>query len=108
MLIGSWAFSRPSKGDCGREKQSQREDEDLQRHIQPKKIVFKTNLKFCETKFSRGYIHLGHLLMSKSKMGKQRKRDGQKTDGHCKLKEASETCNGVSRMQLLRGSGPWE
>lgn len=47
---------------------------------QPKKIVFKAHLKLCETKFSRGYIHLGHLLMSKSKMGKQRKRDGQKTD----------------------------
>lgn len=52
MLIGSWAFARPSKGDYERERR-QMEDKDLQR-LFPKKVIFKANVKLCETKLSGG------------------------------------------------------
>lgn len=35
-----------------------------------KKIIFQAGLKLCETKFSGVYIHLAHLLTSKTKIKK--------------------------------------
>ena len=40
MLIGSWVFTQPSKGDCEREEQRQQEDEDLQGHFSVKENSF--------------------------------------------------------------------
>lgn len=66
---------------------------------QSKKTIFKANLKLCETKFSRGYIDLAHLLTSKSKMGKQRKRAGQKTGSREQSCQAPQTEGRIRNMR---------
>lgn len=66
---------------------------------QSKEIIFKANLKLCEIKFSRDYIYLAHLLMSKSKMEKQRKRAGRKTSSRKQSCQALHTEGRSRNMQ---------
>lgn len=95
MFIGSWAFTgqaRETVKERGKAKGRMNRDTSLS-----KKIIFKAGLKLCETEFSGIYIHLAHLLTSKSKIkskgtelvGKQA--PGSRGARHCRQKEGSGT-----------------
>lgn len=66
---------------------------------QSKNINFKANLKLCGIRFSRAYIHLAHLLTSRSKMEKQRKRAGQKTGSRERSCQALQTEGSIRNTQ---------
>lgn len=66
MFIGSWVSTgqaRETVKERGKAKGRMNRDTSFS-----KKIISKAGLKLCEPKFSGGYIHLAHLITSKSNM----------------------------------------